>query len=155
MEQKFESSQSIWHRSWKLLLIIVIVIVIVLLVSIGYIVKTVVENKNSKKPENLTNSAENAENFEIIKNAIEKEGAKPDWLNSNCVFAYTNTETDYQLVSIRENHSVEGCQNGDPNISPTVDNFKLKDGIVEWLDPVSGQYVSLSVYHRYLDSLPQ
>ena len=101
-----------------------------------------------------TNSAENAENLEFIKSALKDKSIVPDWISSNCVYAYTSTEEDSQTVDIRERHTGEGCEVGDPNVSPRIDSFRLKDGAVEWFDSLFGDYKSLDAYRAYLNSLP-
>lgn len=101
-----------------------------------------------------TGSAENAENLEFIKTALKDKGIAPDWTTSNCVYAYTSTKEDSQTVDIRERHTGVGCEVGDPNTSPRVESFKLRDGVVEWFDSLSGDYKSLDAYSTYLNSLP-
>lgn len=100
-------------------------------------------------------SAENAENLEFIKNALKEEGIGPSWISSNCIYAVTTTKEDFQSIDIREDHTSEGCRIGDPNVSPRIESFRLKDGVVEWFDSLPGNYAPLDAYRQYLNSLPK
>lgn len=140
-----------------------IVFAVVVLASLAYLIysrinksKTQTAIENSPTPVNNlgANSAENAENLAFIKSALVRENINPSWINSNCVYAVTSTEEDFQTVEIRERHTGEGCEVGDPSVSPRIDGFKLKDSIIEWFEFVSGDYVSLDDYRQCLNSLP-
>lgn len=163
---------SFWQRNWKVFLvvfIVVAVIIIMCILSAWLLIKQLSKSPNQAEnnlPAGSTtssqatvvppgNSAENIENLAIIIDILKKENLSPSWIDSQCIFAYTSSETAYQAVEIREDHQSESCQAGDPNVSPRVDSFKLKDGALEWLDSLSGQYVSLNEYRKYLDSLPK
>lgn len=165
------ANSSFRQKNWKVFLIVFIVVAVIIIMCIlsaWLLIKQLSKSPNTAEnniPASSTassqtadappgKSAENIENLALIIDILKKENITPSWIDSQCIFAYTSSEADYQAVEIREDHQSESCQAGDPNVSPRVDSFKLKDGALEWLDSLSGQYVSLDEYRKYLDSLP-
>jgi len=128
------------------------IVIIAVAVIIIFIYKPEKANGPSTTPtavtQQVTNSAENAENFELIKSGLEKEAITPDWTTSGCAYAVTATETDYQTVEIRELHD-DVC-GGDPNTSPKIETFRLTDGNVEWYDIRYDKFVPFGDYRHYL-----